>query len=116
MSFLPRQWDVVKVKINPEKDFDAHPAVVLSAEEICADERHRRINVLFGSKKPPAAVKRAYGVLLNGADGLDFMTEVDCGFVYVVAKDKVSGTAGRVTPVRQREIMRKMLECWRFRA
>lgn len=115
MSFLPRQWDVVKVKINPDRDIDAHPAVVVSADEICSDSRQLRLNVLFGSKKPPAADKRRYGVLLNGADGLAFITEVDCGFVHVVSKEKIIETAGRVVPVRQREIVRKMIECWRFR-
>lgn len=115
MSFLYRQWDVVRVKINPERDADTHPAVVISAEETCRDGRQTRINVLFGSKKPPAIEKRPYGVLLNGADGLDFITEVDCGFVHVVSRLKIVGSAGRVTPVRQREIMRKMIECFRFR-
>lgn len=115
MSFPIRQWDIVKVKIDPTRDRDAHPAVVLSADEICSDDRQSRLNVLFGSKKPPAAGKRPYGVLLNGADGLEFVTEVDCGFVHVVSKEKVVGACGRVTPVRQREIMRKMIECWRFR-
>lgn len=115
MSFPLRQWDVVKVRINPDRDRDTHPAIIVSADEICSDGRHLRLNVLFGSKKPPAAGKRRYGILLNGADGLEFITEVDCGFVHVVSKEKVVGTAGRVTPVRQREIMRTMMECWRFR-
>jgi hypothetical protein len=110
-----RQWDLVKVRINPDRGRDAHPAVVISSDEICADVRQLRLNVLFGSKKPPAAGRKRYGVLLNGADGLEFTTEVDCGFVHVVSKEKVLESAGRVTPVRQREIVRKMIECWRFR-
>ncbi len=115
MSVPARQWDVVKVKINPERDLDAHPAVIVSADEQCVDNRQLRLNVLFGTKKPPAGVKRPNGVLLNGADGLEFITEVDCGFVHVISKDKIVTTAGRVTSVRQREIMRKVMECWRFR-
>ncbi len=114
-ELLARQWDVVWVKIDPDRDADSHPAVVISADEICADERQFRMNVLFCSKKSPAAAKRAYTVLLNGADGLDFITEVDCGFVHVVSKARVVGAAGRVTAMRQREIMRKVIECWRFR-
>jgi len=115
MSGTIRQWDILKVRINPERDRDAHPAVVISADEICSDMRQLRLNVLFGSKKPPAASRRPYGVLLNGADGLEFLTEVDCGFVHVVSKEKVAGSVGRVTPMRQREIVRRMMECWRFR-
>jgi hypothetical protein len=115
MSLPLRQWDIVKVRINPDRDRDAHPAVIVSADEICGDERQQRINVLFGTKKPPAAQKRRYGVLLNGADGLDFVTEVDCGFVHVVAKERLAEIAGRVTLVRQREVIRTLLESWRFR-
>lgn len=115
MSFPHRQWDVVKVRIDPERDLDAHPAVIVSGDETCADPRQLRVNVLFGTKKVPAVGKRAYGVLLNGADGLEFMTEVDCGFIHVVAKQKIAGQVGRVTPARQREIMRKVIECLRFR-
>jgi hypothetical protein len=115
MSSSMRQWDIVNVRINPARDIDSHPAVLISADETCADERQFRVNVLFGSKKSPASATRRYAVLLNSADGLEFMTEIDCGFVHVVSKEKILGTAGRVTPVRQREIMRKVFECWRFR-
>ena len=115
MSISVRQWDVVKVRINPDRDIDSHPAVVISADETCADQRQLRVNVLFGTKKSPASAKRPYAVLLNGADGLEFITEIDCGFVHVISKDKILGTAARVTPIRQREIMRKVFECWRFR-
>ena len=115
MNNPPHQWDIVAVRINPERDVESHPAVVVSADEICADDRQLRLNVLFGTKKSPAAVKRPYAVLLNSADGLEFLTEVDCGFVHVVSKEKILGVIGRVTAVRQREIMRKVIECWRFR-
>ena len=115
MSLLVRQWDVVKVRINPDRDIDSHPAVVISADETCADHRQLRINVLFGSKKSPASAKRPYAILLNGADGLEFITEIDCGFMHVVSKEKIAAAVGRVTPLRQREIMRKVFECWRFR-
>ena len=115
MSSSMHQWDIVAVRINPDGDIDSHPAVVISADETCGDQRQLRVNVLFGSKKSPASAKRPYAVLLNSADGLEFMTEIDCGFVHVVSKEKILRTAGRVTPVRQREIMRKVFECWRFR-
>jgi len=88
MSIAVGQWDVVKVRINPDRDIDSHPAVVVSADEICADQRQLRVNVLFGTKKLPASAKRPHAVLLNGADGLDFITEIDCGFVHVVSKKR----------------------------
>jgi mRNA-degrading endonuclease toxin of MazEF toxin-antitoxin module len=115
MSLQFRQWDIVRVKINPDRDLDTHPAVVISPDEVCTDQRQLRVNVLFGTKKPPAATKRPYGVLLNSADGLEHLTEIDCGFVHVISKEKIAAPAGRVAPVRQREIMRKVVECLRFR-
>jgi len=67
------QWDIVLVRIN-ESDRDAHPAVVISAQEDCLDPEFLRVNVLYGSKKPPATAVQPWQVLLNGADGLDFRT------------------------------------------
>ena len=58
--------DIVRVRIN-EHDRDAHPAVVISCEEDCRDPELHRVNVLYGSKKPPAANLQPWQVLLNGA-------------------------------------------------
>lgn len=52
MSLELRQWDVVKVRINPT-DRDEHPAIILSADEI-AGGRADRVNILYGSTKRPA--------------------------------------------------------------
>ena len=107
------QWDIVRVRINP-KDRDAHPAVVLSGEEDCQDPKFLRINVLYGSKRPPAAVLHPWQVLLNGADGLDFLTAVDCGVFYLVSKDACSPAIGRVSLERRRAIGRKIIEVLRL--
>lgn len=107
------QWDIVRVRIN-ENDRDAHPAVVLSCEEDCQDAEFLRVNVLYSSKKPPAAGVQPWQVLLNGADGLDFRTAVDCGVFYLVNKQACSPAIGRVTPERRRAIGRKMIEVLRL--
>jgi hypothetical protein len=60
------QWDIVQVRVNP-KDRDAHPAVVISCEEDCRDAEFLRVNVLYGSKRPPAATLEPWQILLNGS-------------------------------------------------
>jgi hypothetical protein len=107
------QWDVVRVRIGA-KDRDSHPAVVISCEEDCQDAQFLRVNVLYGSKKPPAAELQPWQVLLNGADGLDFRTAVDCGVFYLVEKSTCSAALGTVSFERRRAIGRKMIEILRL--
>lgn len=42
MSLPLHQWDIVRVRIQP-RDRDPHPAVVVSCEEDCQDERILRV-------------------------------------------------------------------------
>ncbi len=107
------QWDIVRVRIDP-KDRDHHPAVVLSCEEDCQDAHFRRINVLYGTKRVPAVSAEPWQVILNGADGLDFQTLVDCGIFYLVDKDRCSPSIGSVGVERRRAIGRKINEILRL--
>lgn len=102
-----RRWDIVFVREN-EKDPTGHPGVVLSPEDILEDPKHQRFNVLMGSKKPPAYAAQPRHVLLNGADGLDHLTLVDCSLVLVARKSSVLRLAGTVSFERRREISRKV--------
>ena len=106
-----RQWDVVKVRVY-DTDRDEHFVVVVSPDEICA--KGRRINVLYGSTKRPGEALRPCHVLLNGADGLEHQTTVDCTFVHVVPRQKITVVTGSVTAARRREIMRQINAAWRF--
>jgi hypothetical protein len=107
------QWDIVRVRLNAN-DRDTHPAVVISCEEDCQDPEFLRVNVLYGSKKPPAEGTRPWQVLLNSADGLDFQTAIDCGVFYLVNKRDCSPAIGSVTHERRRLIGRKMIEILRL--
>lgn len=107
------QWDIVRVRINPD-DRDEHPAVVLSREEACLDPRHRMINVLYGTTRRPADGIPALAVQLNGSDGLERPSLFDCAQIYLVQKIKVSSVLGRVSPVRRRQIGRKIVESYRL--
>ncbi len=107
------QWDIVRFRITAA-DRDLHPGVVISAPEWCADERKLRLNVLACSKRLPAEGPRAHQIVLNGSDGLDFLTVCGCEFFHIVARENVTEKIGRVAPARRRAIGRKINEVLRL--
>ncbi len=113
MSEAIRQWDVVRVRINPA-DKDEHPAVVLSCDEFCADARRMMLNVLYGTTRRPADSPDHYEATLNGADGLERPTLVNCGHLYTVDRRKITGRIGRVSAERRRQIGRKIVTTYRL--
>lgn len=102
-----RRWDVVFVPAD-EKDTVGHPAVVLSHEARLTNPKLERINVLVGTKKQSAEQVREHQVVLNSADGLEFLTLFDCAFIYGVRKNSILRTAGAVSHNRRQEIQRKV--------
>ncbi len=94
------RWDIVFVPAH-EKDTAGHPAVVLSPPDILADPRQGRINVLIGTKKQPAETVKSHQVMLNGADGLEFATLVNCALIYQVRKPQILRAAGAVAHGRR---------------
>jgi hypothetical protein len=108
-----RQWAVVRLKFRAT-DRDTHPGVIVSNEEQCADERIGRVNVLHGTKTAPGNPVRLHQVMLNGAEGLDFPTAIDCSYFYGVAKDEIVGAVGLVGAERRRVLRRKIIEVLRL--
>ena len=102
-----QRWDIIFVK-QDETDLVGHPAVVLSPPDILNDPRHRRINVLVGTKKPPAANAKTSEVILNGADGLEFLTLINAAMVFQVRKASILRYAGSVTYARRAPIAQKL--------
>ena len=100
-----RQWDVVRVRIRPT-DQDLHPAVVLSRTAVCADGRKQTINVLYGTTKRPAGEVGLTDVSLNGADGLERLTLINCDHIYTVRKETVDSRMGTVSYERRRVLCR----------
>jgi len=100
-----RRWDVVFLRTD-DKDAVGHPAVILSSDDIMADDKQHRFNVVVGSKKQPADGARNHHVLLDEADGLTFLTLVDCSLVYVARKASVIRSSGSVTAHRRQQIQR----------
>ncbi|MDD2762760.1 MAG: type II toxin-antitoxin system PemK/MazF family toxin [Opitutaceae bacterium] len=94
------RWDVVFVPADAQ-DATGHPAVVLSPPDILADPRQARLNVLVGTKKQPAETAKSHQVILNGADGLEFATLLNCALVYQVRKANILRTVGSVSHARR---------------
>ena len=100
-----RRWDIVFLRVD-EKDTVGHPAVILSSDDMLADDRQRRFNVVTGTKKQPAEKARNHHVILDEADGLRYSTLVDCSLVYVARKSSVIRSGGSVTVHRRQQIQR----------
>jgi mRNA-degrading endonuclease toxin of MazEF toxin-antitoxin module len=94
------RWDIVFVPAG-ENDVTGHPAVVLSPPDILGDPRQNRINVLVGTKKQPAESVKTHQVVLNGADGLEFTTLLNCALVYQVRRVQILRNAGVVAHARR---------------
>ena len=102
MNLQLRQWDVVKVRINPE-DRDEHPAIVLSPDDV-AGGRWPKVNVIYGSTKRPAEPVLPGQILLDEADGCDHLTVFDCAFFPVVRKTTITAKLGKVSVNRRRPL------------
>lgn len=102
MNHLER-WDIVFLRAD-DQDTTGHPAIILSNPDILTNPQYLRMNVIMGTKKPPAAHARAHQVTLNGADGLEFQTLFDCAFITTAKKSSVIRMAGRVSFTRRAPI------------
>lgn len=108
-----RQWDIVKVRINPA-DRDEHPAIIVSPDELCADPHKTKLNVLYGTTRRPGQAARPHEVVLNGVDGLDHATVFNCVYFFGIDRQKIASTLGRVTGERRRQIGRTVVASYRF--
>ena len=100
-----RRWDIVFLRTD-EKDRDGHPAVILSSDDVMADHKQQRFNVVVGTKKQPAEQARNHHVILDSADGLEFTTLVDFSLVYVARKSSLLRSGGLVTVHRRQQVQR----------
>ena len=107
-----KQWDVVKVRINPT-DRDEHFAIVLSPSEI-AGGNWPKVNVLYGSTKRPAIAVRPGQFLLDTADGVEHLTVFECVFFPVVLKTQISAVVGSVSLARRRPLQKVIAESLRL--
>jgi mRNA-degrading endonuclease toxin of MazEF toxin-antitoxin module len=107
------QWDIVRIRIRAD-DKEEHPAVILSREEWCQDPRQSAINVVYCTTKRPASEATALDVTLNGADGLDRATLVNCGHIFSVPRLRIMSVIGRVSLARRPQIGRTLVFAFRL--
>ena len=107
------QWDIVRVRINPD-DRDEHPAVILTCEEFCHSPARTKLNVLYGTSRRPTEEPEPYEITLNGADGLEHPTIFSCGHFYTIDRRKITATIGRVAAERRRQIGRTIVSTYRL--
>ena len=103
MSPEVHQWDVVKVRINPN-DRDEHPAIILSPAEVVTSDRVDRVNVIYGTTKRPAIELWPGQIVLDEADGCDGLTVFDCLLFPVVKKSAITAKLGSVSSARRRHL------------
>lgn len=104
-----RQWDIYLFPFTEELP---HPVVVLSIDERAAGRKH--VNGLLCVTLRGRSLG-LHEVLLNHADGLDWETAVRCDLIHLLARDRFQEWRGHVSPERQVQISRKLIECFRLR-
>lgn len=105
-----RQWDVIRARIVAT-DKDEHPAVVISPNDVCA-RAGSVVNVLYCTTLRPGMEAGAHNVRLNGEDGLDHATLVNCAMMYRLTRDRITMRYGTISSARRREIGRKLIACF----
>ena len=91
-----------------------HPCVLISPSELCA--RSKWVNVLYCTSQRQSRPPKPHEVLLNGADGMDWETFVDCAAIWMVESDKLFGQRGQVTLERRNAIRDKLRDIYRLSA
>ena len=103
-----RQWDVYLFPFSEELP---HPVVILSNDERVVARKHVNGLICVTLRGRPLAL---HEVLLNGTDGLDWETAVRCDLIHLLARDRFQEFRSRVSPDRQVQISRKLIECFRL--
>jgi mRNA-degrading endonuclease toxin of MazEF toxin-antitoxin module len=93
-----------------------HPVVILSNDELCANPDFRHVNGLLCSSLRVDRPLTRREMVLDEADGLDWRTAVRCDFIYALEKELLREKRGRVSELRQVELMRMIRFCFRWPA
>ena len=104
-----RQWDIFLFPFTEELP---HPVVILSIDERVAARKH--VNGLLCVSLRGRSIA-SHEVLLDQADGLDWESAVRCDLIQLLERDRFLDRRGHVSPNRQIQINRKIIECFRLR-
>jgi len=100
-----KQWDIFS--FQPAGWPEPHPAVVVSHPLRVTNKPE--VDVVICSSKRAVRPAKGPEVLLDREDGLDWPTLCKCDLLYTVAKSALKQRSGTVTPVRRREIVRRIV-------
>jgi mRNA-degrading endonuclease toxin of MazEF toxin-antitoxin module len=88
-----KQWDIYSYPFRE----GAHPAVILSPDEICWNQDFPEVNVLFcATHRPINRSLKSFEVLLDESDGLSWRTAVRCHKLLFVPKNALRQHCGSV--------------------
>lgn len=107
-----KQWDIY---LFPFPEELPHPVVIVSSDDRCLNPDLKYVNGLICTSVRLTRPAKLNEVLLDEADGLDWITAVRCDFLHGLPKTGFVQPRGRVSERRQTEIMRAVVRCLRFR-
>jgi mRNA-degrading endonuclease toxin of MazEF toxin-antitoxin module len=91
-----------------------HPCVIISHPDRAAQAKW--VNILYCTSQRQNRAPKPTEVMLNGADGMDWETFVDCSIIFAVPSDKLFGKRGEVTLERRNAIRDKLRDIFRLSA
>jgi len=103
-----------EIYLFPYRDEQAHPVVVLSSDERCANESITHVNGLLCTSVRLNRELKRHEAGLDEADGLDWKTAPRCDFIYALPKNEFLEKRGEVSTRRRVVIARKLIECLRL--
>ncbi len=106
-----KQWNVFLYPFTAEGEL---PAVIISNDERCENPHYPHVNALLCTSLRAARPAKKNEVILNGSDGLDWLTAVRCDVLYLLPKSAFQQKRGQVSHERRRAIGRKIIECYRL--
>jgi mRNA-degrading endonuclease toxin of MazEF toxin-antitoxin module len=106
-----KPWDICLYGFDRE---GAHPAVIISSEERCANPDIETVNALLCTSAKLNRGPKSTEVILDESDGLDWKTAVRCDVIYLLEKAEFKDLRGSVTNLRRKLIARKIVECLRL--
>lgn len=100
------KWEIWTYPFPSE--VDPHPVVIISPQVMCANPGVKNVNALACRSLRPDMQPNSYEIVLNGEDGLDGRTVVDCSLIHLVSKAKVVGgiRRGFVSATRRNKIIK----------
>ena len=106
-----KPWDIYLFAFDRE---GPHSAVIISNQERCENSDLHAVNALLCTSAKLNRGPKSNEIVLDESDGMDWKTAVRCDVIYLLEKSDFRELRGSVTPVRQRLIARKVVECLRL--